>query len=338
MKDLLIDIGSTNIKWAINDANDLKVSKTKFPSQKPLPPPYFEVELKKIIDIIINIIKSQKDIKNIFISTQMHGYVLADQDKNPVTDYISWQDERGSLINYPYEVPKEYGVDLKPNLPRVSVFALKNQKPDIYQKAHEFFTLGSYIAYYFTQNNATHITDGAPSGFFNIVTRQAHKTKLSLPKISYDVEIIGQYKGINVYSPVGDQQAAILGCLAPDDAYILNLGTAGQLCAINDVFIKGDFEPRPYFYNKILCTVTRLMGGKAIQNYQGDNLALQLTNNYLTAIKKLPPRSKIIATGGVINYQKDLITQVLDNIGLPYILNQNTDALNGLKILASGEH
>ena len=335
MKNLLIDIGSTNIKWTTDDnTSELKVCKTAFPKSKQLPPPYFEVQLEKIIYIIDDIINSSKNIKNIFISTQMHGYVLADQDYNPITDYISWQDERAALIEFPYIITKEQGVDLKPNLPRASVFALSQLNPEKYQKAYEFFTLGSYIAYYLTNNNATHITDAAPSGFYNVVTRQAEKTQFRLPVASYDVEIVGRYKGINVFSPVGDQQAAILGCGAQTDTYILNLGTAGQLCAISDTFIKGDFESRPYFFDKTLCTVTRLMGGKVIQNYQGQDLEDKLTQNYLNAIKKLPKKAKILVTGGVVNYQKQLLTEVLKNIGLPYTFNETADALNGLKILA----
>lgn len=335
MRNLLIDIGSTNIKWAINQGDEiLEVLKTSFPPKKELPAPFYEVELSKINDIIIDIINSQKDIDNIFISTQMHGYVLADKDRKPITDYISWQDERASLVEYPYQVTKQYGVDLKPNLPKASVYAISRLNPELYENIREFFTLGSYIAFYLTQNNATHITDGAPSGFYNVATREADQTPFRLPSVKYDVEIIGQYKGINVYSPVGDQQASILGSLAPQDSYILNLGTAGQMCAINDDFLEGDFEPRPYFYNKTLCTVTRLMGGKFIQYYQGEDLAEKLYDNYLTAIKKLPSRGKVLATGGVVNYQKELLAKVLDKIGLPYAFNEKADALNGLKILA----
>lgn len=338
MKNLLIDIGSTNIKWAVDDNNsNLKVSKTAFPQSKPLPLPFFEIEIDKITDIICDIINNAEDIKNILISTQMHGYVLTDENNNPVIDYISWQDERASLVQYPYKIPKEQGVDLKPNLPRASVYAISQLNPEIYQKVHEFFTLGSYISYYLTKNNTTHITDAAPSGYYNVVTRQAEKTQFRLPQASYDVEIVGRYKDINVFSPVGDQQAAILGCGAQTDTYILNLGTAGQLCAINDTFIKGDFESRPYFNNRTLCTVTRLMGGKFIKNYQGQDLEDKLIQNYLDAIKKLPNKSKILVTGGVVNYQKGLLTKVLNNIGLPYTFNETADALNGLKILAE-EH
>ncbi|HEY8419879.1 MAG TPA: hypothetical protein VIL03_05530, partial [Clostridia bacterium] len=76
MRNLLIDIGSTNIKWAVNQNDEIfEVFKTSFPPKKQLPAPFYEVELNKITDIISDIINSQQDINNIFISTQMHGYV-----------------------------------------------------------------------------------------------------------------------------------------------------------------------------------------------------------------------------------------------------------------------
>ena len=123
---------------------------------------------------------------------------------------------------------EEHGVGLKPNLPRASVRVTEELYPEIKEKAKVFFTLGSYVAFRLTGRNATHITDAAASGFFNAVTARPDSCGLKLPEAVLDVEQIGTYEGKRIFSPVGDQQAAILGSGAKRGTYILNLGTAAQ--------------------------------------------------------------------------------------------------------------
>lgn len=335
MSILLIDIGSTNIKWAVTDFGE------KVPNDLhsvPFPPPlnntypYYEVSIDQIISIIKGIIDDCLP-NSLFISTQMHGYVLADKSGKPITQYISWQDERATLVPFLDKINKEHGVDIKPNLPRASVYAISKLNPKLFMQAYQFFTLGSYVNYVLTGNNITHITDAAPSGFYNVKTLKSDYNQLELPIAKKDVEKAGEYKGIAVYTPVGDQQAAILGVNATNDSYILNLGTAGQLCTINGTFITGDFESRPYFWGKTLCTVTRLMGGKAILEYQEEDLEEVLFNNYYNAMKKLPQRKKLIITGGVVKYRREMLTRIAQKIGIEFSLNEELDAINGLKIL-----
>lgn len=339
---LLVDIGSTNIKWAIyNKKSGITYSdKVAFPTKTNLPIIYFEVDLTIIITQIINIIAKAKysyNIKSIFISTQMHGYVLGNKAYLPLTNYISWQDERSTLVQYHDYfkdiITKAHGVDLKPNLPRISIFALSKLDQAIYKKAQVFFTLGSYVTFYLTGVNQTHITDAAASGFYNVFEKTIDQSELILPKVSYKVEIVGKYKDINIYTPVGDQQASVYGVNEPD-TYILNLGTAGQLCTVSNKFIIGDFEARPYFNNETLCTVSRLFGGKRIKEYEDFNLEMLLYEDYFKALQKLPKRSKLIITGGVVKYQRKLLDKVARKLKLKYAFNEGYDSLNGLAKLA----
>lgn len=338
MKTLFIDIGSSSIKWAEDYTVDspngvLNVQSIPFPKAFNDVFPYFEVSIEKIINIIINIIEGAMPEK-LFISAQMHGYVLTDGEGCNITQYISWQDQRARLVQYPYKISKEHGVDLKPNLPRASIYAMSKLQPDIFARAREFFTLGSYVAHTLTGRNITHISDAAPSGFYNVITDSADAYDLKLPKSVKDIEVAGEYKGIKVFTPVGDQQASILGTESEKDSYILNLGTAGQLCTVNDNFITGDYESRPYFFGRTLCTVTGLMGGKAILDYKGDDIESVLYENYMSAIKKLPYRDKLVVTGGVVKHRQKTIKEIAKKLCVNYSLNMGLDAINGLKIIA----
>lgn len=322
-KDLYIDIGSTNIKWK----REGQIFQTSFPAPVLANNNRFEVDAEEIFNIVRSLIK---DDDRVFFSVQMHGYVLL-KDGLAVSNYISWRDERGANSAPAFTISKEYGVDIKPNLPRLS---LQTQTVEF----DEFCTLGSYLVYRLTGNNQTHISDAGPSGFYNVYTREQDKTAFKLPKATYTVQPVGYYGETLVYTPVGDQQASILGAVGKDfNGYVLNLGTASQLCEILDGFVCGEFESRPYFDGKTLCTVTRLIGGGVIAEKTDEEIYLSLVKEYATALKKLPVCSRLVATGGLIKYRKKLLCKVLDELGVSYSFNENCDALAGLEILAKGE-
>ena len=328
MNNLYIDVGSTNIKWSVGSCKSKIIP---FPKEFDLTLPYFEVPIAQIKKIILDIVNSVQ-CQNIFFSIQMHGYVLLGKKREELTEYISWRDRRAGLVEIPFRIDAENGVSIKPNLPRASVYAMKILNKNLYSEAYEFCTLGSYIVYILTGINKTHITDAAASGFYNVITGEGN-SELILPSISQKVEIAGYYRDIAVYTPVGDQQAAVLGCNADESSYIMNLGTAGQLCCINNSFIAGDFESRPFFNGKTLCTVSCLMAGKEIKEYIGD-WRQAFYEDYSSAVKRLPERNKIVVTGGVVHYYKNDLIKILKKIYLPFEINEGTDALDGLKRLS----
>lgn len=322
-KNLYIDIGSTNIKWK----RDGDVRQTPFPAPVVSKDGRFEVDAEEIFKIVRSLIEEND---RVFLSVQMHGYVLL-KDGVPVTNYVSWRDERGVNTTPNFTLSKEYGVDIKPNLPRLS---LQTQTVEY----DEFCTLGSYLVYRLTGINATHITDAAPSGFYNVFAKEREKTAFKLPIGSYTIKAIGRYGNAEIYTPVGDQQAAILGAVGKDfQGYVLNLGTAAQLCEILDGFVCGEFESRPYFDGKTLCTVTRLIGGGVIAEHTDEELYERLVEDYGKALKKLPVCSRLVATGGLVKYRKELLCKVLDRLGVNYSFNENCDALAGLEIVSKGE-
>ena len=75
-----IDVGSTNIKWQDKDG---KSGSEKFPDPLNQTVPFFEVSIREIGRIVTSLILSHPAEK-VFISTQMHGYVLLDKGGEPV--------------------------------------------------------------------------------------------------------------------------------------------------------------------------------------------------------------------------------------------------------------
>ncbi len=330
-QDLFIDLGSSYIKWRVGNG---AVKRVAFPKEAKLSPPYFEVPADKIKDKVLAIVDSSS-CRRIFMSVQMHGYVLLDSLGREITNYISWQDRRSEGMDIPIQLVAENGVSLKPNLPRASLYAMSLRQPEIYGRAHTFCTLGSYLTYILTGVNMTHITDAASSGFYNVITCEG-KSSLQLPQATKTVRLAGKYKDMLVYTPVGDQQAAVLGCGAGEESYVMNLGTAGQLCCVNSSFIHGDYESRPYFGGKTLCTVSRLMAGRELVS-GSDHWVHALYEDYYNALQKLPVRKDIVVTGGAAKFFRPQLIRAIERMGLPYTFNENMDALEGLRILSEDD-
>ena len=344
MKYLCIDIGSTSKKYAESENGSFpeKVNKTPFPEALPLPEPFYEADAEKIFSIVKDIIDSSS-AQAVMFSVQMHGYLLADKNGKLLTRYISWRDKRAGLKPYGFTLSPEHGVGLKANLPRASVKVTAELFPEIAKNASVFFTLGSYLSFRLTGNNVTHITDAAASGFYNCITGKEdfnatdYPVKLELPVAYMNVRVAGFYNGKSIFTPVGDQQATILG-LNEQDCYILNLGTAAQMCETGDNFLSGDFECRPFFNGKFLYTVTGLYGGGYIrENSRQQAITQMLVSNYKTALEKLPEKNELVVTGGTLEYHKDLIFGVLKELNVKSRIAGKADAINGLCYLAKAE-
>lgn len=330
-----MDIGSTNIKYCeLSDRKRGTVRKIPFPSKLKLPDPFYEVSAEKIIEIVTEVIR-RSEASRVLISTQMHGWLLGDENGELLTNYISWQDNRAALYPYPFQLSAEYGVREKPNLPRFSVAVTQKLFPRLAACAKVFFTLGSYVAYRLTGKNRTHITDAAPSGYYNVKTCSAVPCPLELPSVFKGIQAAGTFEGKYIFIPVGDQQCSVLGAGGDENAYILNMGTAAQMCAVTPEFVAGAFESRPYFNGKTLCTVTGLCGGKYLRENASDKKICDiLYRDFAAAIDKLPERSKILVTGGVLDYYEDIVSDALRRFDIPIILNKGADALIGLQIIS----
>lgn len=321
--DLYLDVGSTFIKWKTGSSPAIR--KTAFPLPFRSYPPYYEADGNGILAVVKDIIQSENPAR-LFLSVQMHGYVLL-YNGECATGYVSWRDERGARSEPRFSLTSEYGVGIKPNLPRLS---LQTQTAE----ADELCTLGSFLVKMLTGNNRTHITDAAATGFYNVRRRTRDDCRYRLPQESYAVERAGSFRGTTVYTPVGDMQAAVLGGtegVCADSAYLLNLGTAGQMCALSGGFTEGDFESRPFFHGKTLCTVTRIAGGDYLSR-EGDED--ELFAQYKGAMARLPERREILVLGGAAEYHREKLVRVLERLALPYKFCAGGEALNGLRILS----
>ncbi|GGH79997.1 sugar (pentulose or hexulose) kinase [Pullulanibacillus pueri] len=321
MEILGIDIGSTFIKWAVMDLEEGKISKVsqiKSTDNISTENGNYEVDLKEILKSVNSIIDKclydyQGNINGIIFSTQMHGFAITDETGKPVTNYISWQDERclrkmaakdiSYLDHLSTFITKEElsntGIDLKPSLALSNLYTMIEEGFEIRDSDH-FCTLGSAIIFNLTGHNVCHLTNAAATGLADITRRIWKKDllekikckNLHMPTIVSNIDICGYYNykdyQIPIYPDIGDQQASIFGSKVQDNHLNINIGTAGQISIITEKFTRNAGELRPYFGNRYLNTISGMPSGRNLdviinflRNIGSELFGKKVTNDFI---------------------------------------------------------
>lgn len=86
---LLIDFGASRIKAAIFESGNVSEIKD-YPAITPCP-------AETLKQAFINIVTEYSDkhkLSGILTCSEMHGFMLVDEKNTPLSDYISWKDQR----------------------------------------------------------------------------------------------------------------------------------------------------------------------------------------------------------------------------------------------------
>ncbi len=291
MKFVAIDVGSTFIKGAVLDANELRVTRVppvRTPANSANVATRYEIAAEQLFTavqrMLTHLVNEAPDCAGILFSTQMHGFVLANARFEALSPYVSWQD-RASLEPTPQgsalermqacitdAMLVETGVVLKPNLSLCNLAARGAPEGAL------FCTLGGYLIARLGGGHVCHITNAAPTGMANIrsaaweepIIREAGVCHCVFPRIVSDLSCCGEWvhngHSYPLYPDIGDHQACVLGAgLNPEEDCNANIGTAGLYGVISPHFDRGAYETRPYFDGQFLKTVTGLPGGKHME-------------------------------------------------------------------------
>ena len=235
-----------------------------------------------------------ENTRGILFSTQMHGFVLADESFNPVSPYVSWQDRACTEISpwgntwrqtlmelLDQQEFRNSGVPLKECLALCNLFARMKTGLSI-PDGTRLCTLGGYMIGRLCGRHVCHISNAGPLGLADMkhgtwnarIIAAAGMERLIFPELLRDLspcgtaEICGQC--IEIYPDIGDQQVCAFGAsLEPETGLHINIGTAGLIGAACAQWREGPFENRawlkPGYY---LRTVSGLPGGRDLNNVQ----------------------------------------------------------------------
>lgn len=287
MKVMGIDIGTTSVGLSVLDRQTRRQVKaetipggsfirTNRPWEKLQK--VDEIE-KKVIDAVQELLSEFKDIEAIGLTGQMHGILYIDRKGICVSPLYTWQDGRGGRKDFEgksltEEIYTKTGIHVYSGYGWVT--HLYNQRKNLVpETAASFCTIADYIGMRLTgrESPLIHSSMAASFGFFDLEKGQFRTDLLKdlgvtgdiLPDTTTKVAPLGKFRGIPVYTAIGDNQASVLGAAGREPGSILiNMGTGGQISVISDrnIQIPG-IETRPFLDENYLLAGASLCGGRA---------------------------------------------------------------------------
>ncbi|MEJ7591920.1 MAG: FGGY family carbohydrate kinase [Planctomycetaceae bacterium] len=294
MRCLGLDIGSSSIKGAVLELDTSRVShivREPFPDPVAgLPSGFHEVSPEEIftrtVSVIDRLCSHAPDANTLLSCGQMGGIMLVDQELRPVTNYLSWRDQRTTVADadgttaldrlrgcWSDAVFEELGKELKPGSATSLLYWMK-QRQQLPAEATPI-TIGDYVI--------ARLCHAAPQmertqgiGMLNLRTNAWHQTAfaalgldgLRWPELTNEKEPVGSVhrhgRTLTCYPVIGDQQAALRGISLQPHELSINASTGSQVSQITPEFRPADCQTRPWFDGQFLNTITHIPAGRSL--------------------------------------------------------------------------
>lgn len=295
MQALGIDIGSTSIKGAVLDLAAGAVHPPvarPFPSPIPgLPSGWVEIDPDQIcraVDEVLSIlIKQSPKAERVYFSGQMGGVILVDERTLPLTNYLSWRDQRtvdssGSDVSLFERLRMtwnesgeliELGGELQPGS-ETSLLAWLNARQKLPRHAIPTCVGDFVIARLSGHPIPMHATQAI--GLLDLKRDDWHRPALGsiglnevcLPDLSLNEGCVGKAtrsgRELKLFGSYGDQQCALRGASLQREELSLNISTGSQVSRRVPTFAPGNYQSRKYFFDDYLDTVTHIPAGRSL--------------------------------------------------------------------------
>ena len=270
-----IDIGASFIKGAVLDTKSSSVEHIiRVPLPEFLPnllPFYREVNPILIIEKVKDILKelSAENCEGIVMCGQMGGLIFTNNSGEPLSNYISWQDQRATTLEK--KITKieriHLGNESKSSISLLSWLFERKMLPD---KSMPVSLSDFVIANLCGCIPKTEATNAEAFGIYNLVSQKwdygmclrLGLRGLKLPQLCQFGDVVGAYNGIPCYVSIGDQQCALIGSLLKEGEVSLNIATGCQVSMISKLEF-GNYQTRPFF-GKYIKTITHIPAGRSL--------------------------------------------------------------------------
>ncbi len=294
MRCLGLDIGSSSIKGAVLD---LETSRVWHIVREPFPDPvagiesgFHEVSQEEIftraVSVLDRLCSHAPDATTLFSCGQMGGIMLMDQNFQPFTNYLSWRDQRTTVVDidgtttldrlrgcWSDVVFEDLGKELKPGSATSLLYWLA-QRQQLPADAIPV-TLGDYVIARLC-NTAPKMERTQGIGMLNLRTSDWHHAAfaalglsgLRWPQLTSEKEPVGTVnrngQTLTCYPVIGDQQAALRGMRLQPHELSINASTGSQVSQITSEFRPADCQTRPWFDGQFLNTITHIPAGRSL--------------------------------------------------------------------------
>jgi len=295
-----LDIGSSFIKGAVLNLEThqlQQIHRQPFPNSiVGLPPRHFEVDPQQLVQQVRSVVEDlhtvAKNCAGLLLCSQMHGLVLTDSSWQPLSNVITWRDQRTTLPHFGrdksiYEMmleqitneeQRQLGGGLRAGLP---IFTLG------WLAAHDKLPAGNVIPMSLPDFVLAQLCDSALSpgieptnaaahGAYNIETADWHHPvierlglgNLQWPPMRTISDVVGvatiNGKSLPCHAPIGDHQAALAGAFITDRELSLNIATGSQASLLANEVRYGEYEIRPFFDGQLLNTIVSIPAGRSL--------------------------------------------------------------------------
>ena len=187
------------------------------------------------------------------VDTQGETLIVLDADGKPLMDAIIWLDNRAE--KQAKEMEERFGIDeiynvtgqaeIPAGYPAPKIKWLKENKPEIFNKADKFLLLEDWIIFRMTGKFVASRSLYSSSLLMNVHTGEYIPEILDwlgisesqLPKLYESGQLVGGYNGIKVATSALDQIAGITGAgVVKSGLMSETTGTALAVCAITEKF------------------------------------------------------------------------------------------------------
>ncbi len=318
----IIDIGGSFIKIYNSSTHIIKRIKM---IETPI------INLHELKNIIIQNIDN--NCEKIYLTCQMHGFVLFDENNNNISEFITWKQTSNNIIND--IIPENIFTNITGLTPRndLPINNIYNFLKDNNSINKNIFVKNISEAILDHHLNITHITMACGTGFYDINNNEYSKEFINFFNNHFNINIFFdnvidnillsgylkiENKNIPVYSGIGDFQASLIN-IKQNELYI-NMATGSQMAILVDKLENNkNTNYRPFFNNNYLKCITHIPSGRY----------LNIFNNLFEDIFTYDLTYK-----DIINSNLLITTNIFDNNGLT-INNITSNNFNKKNLIAS---
>lgn len=293
MRCLAIDFGSTTIKGGVLDLDNGTITHlVREPFPEPisnLPTGFHEVSANQIVSISRCVIEQLSSLepaaRHLFAAGQMGGCLLLNDRFQPLTNYLSWRDQRALQplggSNYLQQLRtcwtqsqfEQLGSELKAGSATSLLYWLvhNGQLP----KSALIVSIGDFVISQLCESVPVWDVTSA-IGLVDLTANQWHLPAFETaglsdcrwPNLVSPGTLVGQmrtqHNTLNCYSVLGDQQAALLGVALQPGELSLNCSTGSQVSEITTTFQPGNYQSRYWLAGQYLNTITHIPAGRSL--------------------------------------------------------------------------
>lgn len=194
-----VDIGTTSTKAVIYKEQEIvAMHHVEYPLLTPTtdtaeqnPEQIFEAVLESIRMVVKKSEAAKNEIDFISFSSAMHSLILMDEHNKPLTNSITWADNRSfhyaEKINAEHDglsIYKRTGTPIHPMSPLVKMLWIKETNPNLFGTAKKFIGIKGYVFYKLFERYVEDYSILSATGLFNIYNLDYDDSVLDLLEIS----------------------------------------------------------------------------------------------------------------------------------------------------------